>query len=140
MAKRYRWTEEDLRDLGCGKHLEQATKKGRYGNVKRVTIDGHKFASTREGTRYSELKLMERAGVINDLELQPRFPITIAGIEIRYARSNRHLTYIADFRYYDLERSKWVIEDTKMQSGHRTDVYKIKRALMLAMGNEIIEV
>ena len=32
-----------------------------------------------------------------------------------------------------------VIEDVKMQSGHRTEIYKIKRALMDAMGHPITE-
>jgi len=40
-----------------------------------VTIDGIRFASKREGKRYSELKLLEQAGSITDLKLQPRFPI-----------------------------------------------------------------
>lgn len=114
--------------------------RGRYGNVKKPVFDGIRFDSRAEMGRYCDLKLMEQAGVIRDLELQPRFPITIAGIDIRYAGSNRHLTYIADFRYFDIEKNKVIIEDKKMQSGHRTDVYKIKRALMQAMGLTITEV
>ena len=110
--------------------------RGRYGNVKKPEFDGIRFDSHREMQRYCDLKLMEKAGVVRDLELQPRFPITIAGIEIRYAGSNRHLTYVADFKYYDNEKEQWVVEDVK---GHLTDVYKIKRALMTAMGNTITE-
>ena len=36
--------------------------------------------------------------------------------------------YVADFVYTDVETGETVVEDTK---GFRTDVYKIKRKLML---------
>lgn len=113
------------------------TKKGRYYMAKKVTIDGITFDSQREGKRYGELKILKHAGVIRDLKLQPRFPITIAGVDIFFCGSNRHLTYVADFSYYDVEKRKTIIEDAK---GHKTEVYKIKRALMRAMGYEIVEV
>lgn len=112
--------------------------KGRYGNVKKTVVDGITFASGREAMRYQELKLLERAGEIVRLELQPRFPITIAGVEIRYCGSNRHLTYVADFKYWDKRKLETIIEDVKMTE-HRDPIYKIKRALMRAMGYEITE-
>lgn len=118
--------------------------KGRYGNIKRhVHQDGTVLDSKREYQRYCELLLLERAGEIRDIFVHPRYPITIGGIDIKI-RSKRYpggrvLTYVADFVYYDFKRRKDVIEDVKMRSGHRTEVYKIKRALMEAMGHEISE-
>lgn len=47
-------------------------KYNKYGNIKTV-IDGIKFDSKRESERYLELKLLEKAGEISDLKLQPRF-------------------------------------------------------------------
>ncbi len=119
--------------------------RGRYGNVKRQVIDGHKFASKAEAQRYCNLKLMLQAKMIQSLELQPAIPIIIKGVKIqmysaRYHKTGRTLTYIADFKYYDKERERWVLEDVKMQSGHLTEVYKIKRALVRAMGITIDEV
>ncbi len=111
----------------------------RYSNTKKVEIDGHKFDSKRESERYLDLRLLERAGEIRDLELQPVFKIEIGGIPVRYVGSNRQMTYRADFRYYDVLRGCEVIEDVKMQSGFKTEVYKIKRALMRAMGHTITE-
>ena len=123
--------------------------RGRYGNVRKPVIDGHRFDSKYESERYLELKLLEKAGKIRDLELQPRFPIEIFGVKImmrsqRYP-NGRQLTYVADFRYKDQElreglRNLTVIEDVKMQSGHSQPEYKIKRALMEAMGYQITEV
>lgn len=124
---------------------KQLPGQGRYGNVSKPTVDGITFDSKHEMQRYLDLKLMEKAGVIRDLELQPRFPITIGGVEVRilskrYSKKGRHLTYVADFRYYDIENDREVIEDVKMLSGHRPEGYIIKRALVAAMGIEVTEV
>ena len=110
----------------------------KYRNQTEV-VDNIKFASLKEARRYRELKLMEKAGLISKLILQPRFPISIGGVKImmlskRYHKQGRQLVYVADFQYE--ENGKIIIEDTK---GHLTEGYKIKRALMLAMGFEIIE-
>lgn len=83
-------------------------------------IDNIRFASKREGKRYSELKLLERAGQIRNLELQPKFPLKINGSLI--------CTYVGDFLYF--EDNKRVIEDSK---GFKTKEYIIKRKLLLAL-------
>lgn len=117
----------------------------RYANIKKHQHpDGTKLDSGRELTRYCELLLLQRAGEITDLEVHPRYPITIAGVPImikskRY-HQGRHLTYVADFTYLNKPPlGERVIEDVKMQSGFRTEIYKIKRALMDAMGHPITE-
>jgi len=127
-------------------------KWGRYGANKRCQHpDGTKFDSKREMERYCELLLMWRAGAISDLKVHPRYPIIIGGIPIRiqskrYNKDGRQMVYVADFSYIEHSTYKGqrvqrpVIEDVKMQSGHRTEVYKIKRALMYAVGLTITEV
>lgn len=115
--------------------------KGRYSMVKKPVIDGIRFDSGKEAKRYQDLKIIEASGAIRNLNVHKKYPITIAGIEIRtfskrYWKTGKHLTYEADFTYWDCERKTQVIEDCK---GHRTEVYRIKRALMLAMGHEILE-
>ena len=119
--------------------------RGRYGNVKKPVHDNIRFDSQRELERYLVLKLMQKAGEISELKLQPKYPIVIGGIEIRiksrrYHVNGRILTYVADFRYRDTTTGELVIEDVKMQSGHLTEGYKIKRGLMEAMGYRIVEV
>ncbi len=118
---------------------------GRYGNVTKPEVDGIKFDSKREMQRYLELKLLERAGEIRDLELQPRFPIEIGGIQVRirsgrYSKNGRQVVYVADFRYFDVRLNQEIIEDVKMQSGHRPRDYVLKRAMVDAMGIDITEV
>ncbi len=46
--------------------------RSKFGN-RHVKIDGIRFDSMKEGRRYNELKLLERGGEIQNLELQPRF-------------------------------------------------------------------
>lgn len=102
------------------------SKRNKFGN-KRTEFDGKKFASKKEARRYSMLKAMEARGLIKDLKCQVRFTFKNAdGIEIRHVPSNRVVTYVADFTYFD-ERWKLVVEDSK---GMRTPDYKLKAAMM----------
>lgn len=111
---------------------KQAAK---YKN-KKVVYEGITFDSQKEAQRYCELKLLQRAGKIQNLELQKTFvliptqrePDTIGkrGGVIKGKLIEKECTYKADFVY--TENGKTVVEDTK---GMKTEVYKIKRKLML---------
>ena len=98
----------------------------KYRNIPTI-IDGVKFASRKEARRYQQLKLLERAGAISELELQPKYDLTINGVKIG--------RYIGDFRYQD--NGKSICEDCK---GILTPVYRLKKRLMRALhGVEILE-
>jgi hypothetical protein len=111
-------------------------KRSKYGNVK-VTINGITFDSGKEADRYLVLKAKEAAGEISHLELQPVIRLYSGTTPVRGV-SGRHLFYKADFRYFDTKKDALVIEDSK---GFKTDVYKLKKALVQAMmpGLEILE-
>lgn len=118
---------------------------GKYHSRKTV-VDGITFDSRKEAARYQELRLLERAGLIRDLERQVKYvlipeqrePDTIDyskskhGRRIRGRIIERECAYIADFRYFDTEADKVIIEDTK---GLKTKEYIIKRKLMLYLYN-----
>ena len=91
---------------------------------KKTTVDGITFDSKKEAHRWWELKLMERAGEITELNRQQKF-ILIPSQKAQN-RTERAVTYVADFCY--LEDGKLVVEDTK---GFKTKDYIIKRKLML---------
>lgn len=101
-----------------------ANTKSKYHSTKQI-IDGHVFASKKEAARYEELKLLERAGIISGLELQKRFEL-IPSQRIDGKVVERPCYYVCDFAY--CEGGKQVIEDAK---GMKTEVYKIKKKLML---------
>lgn len=99
-------------------------KRGKY-NAKGEHIDGIWFASQAEGKRYRQLLDMQAKGVIEDLELQVKYPVTV---------NNQHIcNYLADFRYRvvdELGRTlRVVVEDVK---GMMTDLYGLKRKLVEA--------
>lgn len=101
-------------------------RKRRYKfNAKKTELDGITFDSKAEAKRYSELKLLKRAGEIEALSLQPRFVLQEGYISGEGKRV-RPITYIADFAYIDKKTGKTIVEDVK---GMRTSVYKLKKKL-----------
>lgn len=103
--------------------------RNKYGATA-VTVDGVRFDSKREAARGAELRLLERAGLISDLERQVRFPMVVNGQLV--------CTYIADFRYRD--RGRVVVEDVKSAITRREPTYRIKVKLLKALhGIEILE-
>lgn len=110
--------------------------RSKYGAVK-TQIDGITFASKAEARHYQELRQLERAGLITELQLQPRFELAKAVRFAGAARATPALRYQADFAYRNAE-GKRVVSDVK---GHVTEGYRIKRHLMLAIhGIEVQEV
>ena len=108
----------------------------KYGNIP-TEVDGIKFASRHEANRYIELKYMERAHLIKDLQLQKIFTLIGEQRDDKGRILERPVKYVADFVYKD-QNGRTVVEDAK---GLRTDVYKIKRKLMLMIyGIQIQEV
>jgi len=97
----------------------------KYGN-KKTQLDGILFDSKAEADRYATLKLIERAGEIEDLTLQPKF-VLLPGFN-RGKKRIKPMSYKADFQYWDKLLGYWVVEDVK---GMQTEAYKIKKKLFL---------
>lgn len=93
----------------------------KYRN-KKIVVDNIKFDSILEARRYNELKLLLRAGKIQDLKLQPRFLLQ-EGFK-KNGKTYRKIEYVADFMYK--EDSKTIVEDVK---GFATKDFKIKEKL-----------
>lgn len=93
----------------------------KYRN-KKVIVDGKEFDSKKEGNRYKELRLLERAGEISNLELQPRF--LLQDKFKKNGKTYRKIEYVADFKY--IENGKTIVEDVK---GIQTDVFKLKHKI-----------
>lgn len=110
----------------------------------RTQVDGIEFDSAKESRRYCELKLLQRAGVIKNLELQVSYCLKVQGI---------HITkYDVDFQYIDARTGLLKFEDVKptfktekaRKAYHATAAYRmfaLKKKLMLACNNiEVIEI
>lgn len=98
-------------------------------NATKTEVDGITFASRKEAKRYKELKILEKADVISELQLQ--VPFLLIDNQRRNGKLiERKCVYVADF-VYQME-GETVVEDVK---GVRTDAYRIKRKLMLERYN-----
>jgi hypothetical protein len=99
-----------------------------------MTVDGVRFDSTREATRYQELKLMAAAGLIAHLELQPIFPLQV--VELFRGGPPWTVTlcgvYTADFRYVDNATGEIIVEDTKSEPT-KTTAYQLRKRIAEAV-------
>lgn len=116
---------------------DSSGKDNKY-HARKVTVDGETFDSQKEYMRWCELKLLEKAGKISDLRRQVKFELIPAQRDERGKVIERGCDYYADAVY--VEDGRTVVEDTKSPAT-RTDVYKIKRKLMLwRYGLRVVEV
>jgi hypothetical protein len=98
------------------------------------TVDGIRFDSRKEARRYERLKLLQAAGEITALELQPEFSITVRELwrdidDVRYVDCGR---FRADFRYVEPRTGEVVIEDTK-SGPTKTTAYRLRKRLVEAI-------
>lgn len=107
---------------------------------KKTIVDGIEFDSRKEANRYCELKLLQRAGKIQNLELQKAIELIPAQREadtigkrggiIKGKVIEKAVFYRADFVY--TENGKTVVEDVKgYKGGGAYAVFTIKRKLLL---------
>jgi len=99
---------------------------GKAERTRIVNGKPHLFASKREAEYYDGLKLLERAGRVRDIEIQPSYPIAINGKHI--------CKVILDFRYWEIlgakkDHVRRALDDVK---GKDTPLSRIKRKLVEA--------
>jgi hypothetical protein len=142
---KHRTTIEDLRNKLRGSpvealnpHLfedaraEKPKKKNKF-NASKTEVDGIVFDSKKEATRYKQLKILQKAGLIGFLKLQVEYKLECNGEKVA--------SYIADFEYVLTETGEKVVEDVKSDVTRKLPTYRLKKKLMKAMhGIEIKEV
>lgn len=106
----------------------------KYHNTK-VIYNGIKFDSKKERDRYIELKQLHSLGIIESLELQPKFLLLDT---IHYKGKTYPKTYYkADFKYFDNEKGKYIIEDVKSPITAKDKVYRLKIKMLLTKYSDI---
>ena len=104
----------------------------KYG-AKKITdpATGFVFDSKKEYYRWCDLRLMERAGKISDLQRQIKYLLIPAQRDSKGKLIEHEVSYIADFVYIDNSGEK-IVEDTKgYKRGAAYQLFTIKRKLML---------
>ena len=96
----------------------------KYRN-KKTEVAGILFDSAAEARRYGQLIILERANYIKNLERQVKFEL--APSVMLGGRKKPALRFIADFKYWDIKKHEWVVEDVK---GVVTPLFRVKQHLM----------
>lgn len=131
-----RMTMDQYRELTGKTKQAKPAKPSKYKNTK-VVIDGHAFDSKKEGKRYIDLKLMQRAGQIQDLQLQVVF-VLVESVVLD-GRKKPAMRYIADFTY--VQGGLKIVEDVKSCATRRLPAYRQKKHLLKVVhGLDIQEV
>lgn len=120
------------KELFCLQCLLSKKTRGKYGVAVKEdrTYQGIVFDSKAEMTRYIYLKSEEKAGRIQNLQTQTKFPII--GVQSGY----KICDYVSDFTY--LKDGVRIVEDVK---GVKTALYSLKKKLVKEYYNvEITEV
>ena len=108
-------------------------KSNKYHNTK-VIYNGIKFDSKKERDRYITLKQLEKAGIIKELELQPKFLLLDT---IHYKGKTYPKTYYkADFKYKTKDGVE-IIEDVKSKITAKDKVYRLKIKMLLTKYHDI---
>lgn len=85
----------------------------KYFAKKTACSNGHLHASKREAKRCDQLHLLQRAGEIEGLTIEPKFEFAISGKPLKMS-NGRTASYRPDFTY--VERGKLIAEDVKPTS------------------------
>lgn len=98
----------------------------KYGAIK-VTDDNIVFDSKLEHKRYKQLKTLQAAGEIRELEVHKDYVL----VDKTLVRGTweRAVKHEVDFDYFDVEAKRRVVEEIK---GVRTAVWVLKRRLFVA--------
>lgn len=134
-------TEEELLSMGVKYSLKTNKKpiakkktdtdtnrpKSKYNAIKTV-IGNLKFDSKKEANYYLTLKAKRINGEIRSIKLQPEFLI-LRGFTLENGERIKGIKYVADFEVEYADGHKEIV-DVK---GLRTDVYKMKKKMLLDM-------
>lgn len=96
------------------------TGRGHKYNATKTEVDGITFDSKKEANEYANLRMLERAGVITGLVLQPRFELEPPFTD-NEGKRHRGEYYVADFAYQ--QDGQTIVVDVK---GYPTAHYKSK--------------
>ena len=122
--------------LNIAEYRQLTAKKAKRSKYLNVKTNG--YDSKKEANRASELKLLQKAGMISDLCEQVKFELVPTQRDQYERVVERAVNYVADFCYR--EKSKIVVEDVKSKIT-RTAAYIVKKKLMrLVHGIEVLEI
>ena len=112
-------------------------KTGRIPHEKTIK-NGIEFDSLAEADRYTELYVMQKAGIISDLVCHPEFEIIPKQKDPKTGKFLFHpAKYTADFQY--TRDGKTIVEDVKSIKTREEKDYVLRRKLMMYVNHIYVE-
>lgn len=105
----------------------------KYHAKKTPCHHGHTHASRKEAGRCNELHLLERAGAITHLEIEPQYWFAIEGVQMVHD-NGRRVGFRPDFRYRDAVTGRLTVEDCK---GMIARDFPLRKAIFRALYPDI---
>lgn len=105
--------------------LAMKAKRPKYGNRPTV-VDGIRFDSAKEARRWSELRMLEKAGRIANLQRQVSFRLHVPVIGLDVRREVGRITF--DFFYWK-EAGERVYEDVKSPATRKNTAYRLRKRM-----------
>lgn len=106
-------------------HTYKEREMNKYRN-KKMVLNGKVYDSKKEMMRAIQLRQMEKAGLISNLQEQVKFTLQEPFVN-NYGKKIREIAYIADFTYD--QDGKQIVEDVKSQATRNIDVFRIKHKM-----------
>jgi hypothetical protein len=103
--------------------------RNKFGAKKTICAAGHKHPSRKEAHRCDDLHLLQRAGAIIALKVEPRFYFHANGREVKM-RNGQVASYRPDFSY--IEGNRLICEDVKGGKATITEASALRMALFRA--------
>jgi len=101
-------------------------------HAKKTVYDNITFDSQKEGARYLELKMLEKAGKISHLTVQPKYKLASPHCTVAYP-NGRVAIYTPDFSYLSYDDNTLIVEDVKGGKGTMTEASKLRMAVFSAL-------
>ena len=134
------WTQADVDRIntqrGAKTPAHLPPKRAKYGNQK-IVVDEIVFDSKKEAQHYQLLKMRQRAGEIDSLEVHPVLEIYIDAHE----RGRIHIgNYTADFWYWEKtpNGAMFRVIDVKSAATRKLTDYQLRKKLVEALYNVTI--
>ena len=94
--------------------------------AQKTVINDIVFDSKLEANRYTDLLILQKAGIISDLKCQPAF-VLLEGFKDITGKREQAIKYRADFVYY--ENGRKVVEDVKSKATAKARDWSLRRKL-----------
>lgn len=121
-------TAKQFREIATNK------KQNKY-HAKKTVVNNITFDSKHESQDYLRYKSMEKAGIIQNLQLQKKFVLQ-EGFVNNQGQKIREISYFADF--YFIRDGKQYVVDSKSTITKKDKTYRLKKKLFQFIYRDII--